>query len=333
MLQLDNKSPFAPAIAAIHEVSGVETLAVVVKGTFALRRTIDLADEQIPPCEMDEYWGEPGESSLKYASEMQPAKPSTDVAVIGQAWAHQDRPTGELDVRLAIAEHKKTLRIFGNRFWRQGEITPPEPFQRMPVVYEYAFGGKHQAGDEGARMFTAERNPLGRGLCGQRTPEEMENVALPNIEDPSCLVSEVGDQAVPAGFGFISSAWMPRRQYAGTYDDAWQKNRSPYLPNDFDPRFLNAAHPDLIFDRHLQGGEAVELDNMSSRGPLRFHLPVCKLEISVKIAGKTETPPIHLETVLIEPESDRLCMTWRASVPCDKKALKIETVRVDGGMS
>jgi hypothetical protein len=89
------------------------------------------------------------------------------------------------------------------------------------------------------------------------------------------------------------------------------------------------AHPDFSFDRYLQGGEPVVLDNLSQYGPLRFALPVCRLEARVTVAGQTETPPLNLETVLIEPDQLRLCMTWRAALPCDKKTLKVEQIDVN----
>ncbi|MGD7506655.1 DUF2169 domain-containing protein, partial [Ralstonia pseudosolanacearum] len=33
------------------------------------------------------------------------------------------------------------------------------------------------------------------------------------------------------GWWFHSATWAARRQYAGTYDEAWQKNVFPFLPN------------------------------------------------------------------------------------------------------
>ena len=36
-----------------------------------------------------------------------------------------------------------------------------------------------------------------------------------------------------------------------------------------------------------------------------------------------------METVLIEPEFNRVYMTWRGAVPCDKKALKVEQIDVN----
>jgi len=228
-----------------------------------------------------------------------------------------------------VAEKQKTLRIFGNRCWQNGSISSPQPFQSMPIVYEYAFGGKHEIDPDKEEILAEGRNPIGRGFRGKRDARELEGMPLPNVEDPQCLVTSDGDKTSPAGFAFVSPAWLPRRSFAGTYDETWQKQRAPYLPEDFNPRFFNVAHPDFTFERYLQGGEPVALDNLSQYGPIQFTLPICRLEARVRVAGKTETPPLNLETVLIEPEFNRLCMTWRGAVPCDKKALKVEQIDVN----
>lgn len=329
MLQLKNHSPFEPAISLFPNEKGVDTLYVVIKATFTLSPSLSIAEKQVPPTLADEYWGEPEVSSIKYASDIHLTKPSTDVVLVGRAWVPQQQQASQLDVRLAVAEKQKTLRIFGNRNWKNSSISAPQPFQSMPIVYEYAFGGKHEVDPEKEQILAEGRNPIGRGFRGKRTNRELEDTPLPNVEDPRCLVTSVGDKAWPAGFAFVSPAWLPRRSFAGTYDEAWQKQRAPYLPEDFDPRFFNAAHPDFTFERHLQGGEPVMLDNLSPNGPLRFALPVCRLEARVKVAGQMETPPLNLETVLIEPEFNRLCLTWRGAVPCDKKALKVEQIDVN----
>jgi hypothetical protein len=48
-----------------------------------------------------------------------------------------------------------------------------------------------------------------------------------------------------------------------------------------------------------------------------------------------EGKPIQLasncETVLFEPDENRMTMTWRAELPCDKKMLKIEEIRCSLG--
>ena len=98
------------------------------------------------------------------------------------------------------------------------------------------------------------------------------------------------------------------------------------MPDDFNPRYFSAAHPDLTFDRFLQGGEPVRLLNVSSRGPIQFQLPRCRFSVAVQVNGRQEALTVHCETVLFEPDENRMSMVWRGAYPCDKKALKIEEV-------
>ena len=124
----------------------------------------------------------------------------------------------------------------------------------------------------------------------------------------------------------------------GTYDETWMKKRAPYLAEDFDSRFFNAASDGLISANYLNGGEPVTITGMSPTGGMKFTLPVCEIETSVRIAGKIENPTLNLETVLFEPNESRFSMLWRSAVECDKKALKVEQIdivlnglRVNGG--
>ena len=124
--------------------------------------------------------------------------------------------------------------------------------------------------------------------------------SLPNLEDPSHLISSPKDRPPPAGFGPIAPSWEPRRSLAGTYDEAWQARRAPFLPKDFQARFFNAAHPDLVCKRYLRGGEPVQIINASA-SPMRFHLPACALDVAVTIDGASARPPMNLQTVVLEP--------------------------------
>jgi hypothetical protein len=316
-------------MAVFPDPNGVDTLYVAVKATFELAPSLAVAEKQVAPVPADIYWADPQNSSVRYPSDIHLLKPATDVVMISRAWPPGSRPVAQMDVRFLVAERQKVLRIFGNRQWVDGSASPPQPFESMPIVYEYAFGGVHEVDPASGEILGEGRNPVGRGFRGKRSKKELEGMPLPNIEDPLCLVSDAGDKASPAGFAPLAPAWLPRREYAGTYDEAWQTGRAPYLPVDFDPRFFCMAHPDLVFDRFLVGGEPIRLDNLSREGPIAFSLPQCRLQASVRVAGNTETPPLNLETVLIEPENNRLCMTWRGALPCDKKVMKIEQVKVD----
>jgi hypothetical protein len=331
MLQLRNHTPFAAHLAVFPDPEGIDTAYVTVKGTFAVGDTTEIAETQVPVVLADVYWGEEGASSLKYASEVHPSKPSTDVVLVGQAWAPHGKTATSVDVALKVAGRMKVVRVVGDREWSRGAVgarhSAPKPFRSLPLVYERAFGGTHVAEKEKKVLFEP-RNPVGRGFVGERSGRELEGLPLPNLEDPRSPVRGVNDRPAPTAFGYVSPAWEPRKSYAGTYDEAWMQSRAPYLPKDFDPRFFNAAHPDLVMPGFLQGGERVEVLNANERGAFGFGVPECPVSAQVRIAGTVYAPALRLETVLIEPDEGRACLIWRAAVACDKKVLAVQLVEL-----
>lgn len=327
MLQIRNESPFAAWIFVFPDEKGIDTLYVVVKASFEITPSgLRVSEKQTPVAVADDYWGEPGQSSLRYPSEAHIDKPATDVILVGDAFAPGGRPATQCGVTVRVGPLRKTLLVFGDRVWRSGlggqRATAPEPFTRMPLTYERAYGGVHERRNEPA-LFEP-RNPVGRGFRGARGAGDIEGTALPNIEDPSNPIDSPGKEAIPFGVGAVAPSWEPRKSFAGTYDEAWQKTRAPYLPADFDPRFLQFGSSGLSAQGHLRGGEPVEIGNCSPEGMLRFILPTSTLQLDVGIARAVERPPLALETVLLEPNDHRLSVSYRASLPCDKKVLKIE---------
>jgi hypothetical protein len=101
------------------------------------------------------------------------------------------------------------------------------------------------------------------------------------------------------------------------------------LPADFNPAFFNCATPDLVIPGFLKGGETLKVAGASRHGGLHFEIPPLHPTVTVKIGGSSERPPMHLETVLIEPEDNRFCLTWRAALRCDKKVLKVQEVVIE----
>lgn len=323
MLQLENQTPFKASIAVLPDRFGIDTLYVVVKATVNLRPTLSLAEEQMPPTLADEYVDDPATSSVKYASEMHLGKTGTDVLLIGSAWAPDKRPLTRMQVGLAAGGRQKVILVSGDRVWRDGQPSAPTPFESMPLVWERAFGGVHRDGDT---VKAEERNPVGCGFAGGRSARDMEGLLVPNLEDPAAPLHQIGQVSTPACFAPIAPSWLPRRTFAGTYDERWQRERAPYLPDDFDPRFFQCAVPEFAFDRYLQPGEPVQAVGVSPDGPIAFTVPPSHLSVTVTVAGATQTPPVNLETIVIEPDHNRACFTWRAVVPCDRQALKVEKV-------
>ena len=326
MLQLENSTPFAAAMTMYPNEAGVDTLFLIVKAGFNIGQKWTLAEEQTPPHNEDKYWGEPDQSSLKFASDFHLGKPATDIVMTGQACAPDGQNVKQLDVSLSVGQVGKTIRVFGDREWHDGRITSPKPFQTMPMVYERAYGGVYKL--DGATRSSEERNPVGCGFSGDRPVNDMNGVALPNLEDPANLIQQPLDQPAPSCFAYSSASWQPRASYAGTYDQSWQQQRAPYLPDDFDKRFLNYAHSDLIYPGYLSGGESVKISNMHADGEIQFNLPQVKLVSEVSIDNSIQSPSFSMETLVLEPNRLQLSMVWRASMSCDKKFLKIKQAKI-----
>lgn len=326
MLQLENQTPFYAVLSVLPDREAIDTLYVILKATLDLRPRLALAGEQLPVTLADEYWGDPTDSSLKAVSEIHIGKPGTDVLLSGRAWAAQGQAVRESLVRVTVAERQKFVRVLGDRVWRtDGTPSAPEPFEAMPLVWERAFGGIHRLGE---RTLAEERNPIGVGFAGRRSAGELAGQPVPNLEHPGEPLERQGENPTPACFAPSAPHWLPRRRFAGTYDQTWQRRRAPYLPADFDPRFLNCAAPELTFDRYLSGGEPVEVLGATPDGPIAFVVPAANLRVDVKVAGRIEHPAANLETLLIEPDENRVSFTWRAALRCDREVLKVERVTV-----
>jgi len=331
MLQLKNTSPFKASMALFPDAGGVDTIYIAVRATFAVRAgAARIADEQEPVKLADEPRGDPGTTSLKHAGDIHLGKPATDVVLLGDALPPRARPVPELDVALAVGPVAKVVRVFGDREWRGPldlRISPPIPFDRMPLLYERAFGGVQRYDADKDIAILDWRNPVGVGFGLRSAPPEKMRSRLPNLEDPAHLISSTRDRPPPAGFGFIAPSWEPRRSRAGTYDEAWQDTRSPYLPNDFDPRFFNAAHPDLVCPGHLLGGEMVRVRG-ASPDPFELRLPACDLDVRVTIGSDVARPPMKLQTVVLEPGAGRIGMVWLGGAQCDKRPLQVKLVEI-----
>jgi hypothetical protein len=326
MLQLKNHTPFSAAFALFPNAQGIDTLYTIVKATFKIGPQWTLVEKQPVPQQADAYWSEPDKSSLRFVSDYHIGKAGTDILMSGYVCAPGEQPVRSLDVYLSVGSVNKTLRVFGDRYWNRGLITHPEPFTKMPLVYERAFGGQDEF--KGKVRSNEPRNPVGCGYAGEKSVLEMDGLPLPNIECPHELISHHTDCPTPAGVAPIAPSWLSRAQYAGTYDEQWQQNRAPYLPDDFDPHFLNVAHPDLIYPGFLRGDEPVSIHGMNSMGPLEFNLPYVKLRNKLTVAGVEKTCDFVLETLDLDPNQMQLSLTWRSGYECDKQALKISQIFV-----
>lgn len=325
MLQLQNSTPFVADIAIFPNEQGVDTLYLVAKATFDVGRQLTLAEQQAPLNRADAYRGDAQHSSPQQTCDYHLGKQGTDVLVSGDCMASGEGAIRQSDVHLEVGPVAKTLRVFGDRVWDSGRITAPSAFERIPLIYEHAFGGIHY--DENGGILAADtRNPAGLGFMPEPNERNMQGVRLPNVEDPQQLIHSPNDRPQPAGCGAIAPFWAGRSCYAGTFDEHWQTQRAPFLPEDFDKRFFQIASPGLVCQSFLHGGEPVRITNMHESGEWSFKLPVVALVGHVIWRKRNYALTMDLETVELEPNHSRLVMTWRTALAVNQHALKVEAV-------
>jgi hypothetical protein len=326
MWQHENLTPFAADTAWVRDKNGAEVWVVAVKATFLVRSdgTTEVAPEQAPVTLAPVFREDPATSSLLYDSDVYHTKPTTDVLLHGHAYAPGGNPATQVAVTMNVGPVRKTLQVTGRRVWKVGALTirasEPEPFVKMPLTYERAYGGRDESNPK--KPAFDGRNPVGAGFAVDS--RGLADKPLPNVEDPKHLIGLWNTQSRPAGFGPIAGHWQPRVKWGGTYGEKWLKERQPLLPEDFDERFYLCAPEDQQPPKHLRGGEQVELINLTPGGMLRFTLP----REALGFVTRFDTPqavrhrPV-LHTVILEPDVPQVMMIWHSHLPCHAKVLKL----------
>lgn len=330
-MELENNTPHPAVWLPCVGPHGHESVLLVVKATYAIEEggRLQVAPEQLPIQHADSYRGEPAQTSPLWEADVALAKEGADVILLGHARPTPQSPE-QVDVNLRVGPVQKTVRVFGARQWETSalgyRITKPRPFEKIPLIYERAFGGTDTSASE-PQAYAA--NPVGVGY--RHDAKKLDGVPLPNLEDPQALLSKPTDRPRPAGFGFYGRSWSPRGPLAGTYDQKWREKRCPLLPEDFHTRHFNAAHPDLILPQPLQGGEAVVVENAAPVAQLRFQVPRLPLTFYVGLGRQVHTLRPVLDTLVIDTDRSLVVLLARALFPCHRQILRLRGVRLDVG--
>jgi hypothetical protein len=318
-MEVIHDTPFIGSLDAVLDKDGSEARVALLKATYEISKngSLEIAEEQEPICFVDEYLGESGLSSVIYEGDGAYFKPATDIVVIGKAYAPRGKNVKSFNASLSVGKLSKTVAVIGDRHWHYSSIfgvtmSSPKLFSEMLFCWEKAFGGTDTFHRNSKKYTWEKRNPVGTGFRVTKSAESLDGLALPNFEDPKSRIKSWKNKPIPQGFGFIGRSWMPRIQYAGTYDEAWQKHRMPILPLDFDYRFFNSSSSDLVYPGYLRGGEVVKAVNLSKRGIQQFVLPCLK----VKFRGTAKRKPVgidgRLDTVVFKFDENKVVLVWRS---------------------
>lgn len=324
-----NRTPFVPLVFAGMDVRDRVFGVLVLRGTFEIvpEHPLRPVPAQAPLFLEDVFHGEPARSSLRFESDLVPFKPRADIHVHAVARAPGGWPQPRWDVRVRVGVLEKQLTVCGERRWvREGgayRLTEPEACAEVPIRYEHAYGGVWR--DAWGEAHVAEENPVGVGFVGDGELPAEPAIPAPRIESPVDPIRDLGVRHRPEGLGPVFRAWLPRRGFAGTYDDAWQRDRWPCLPLDFSAAFYNSAHPDLVYPGYLRGGEGVELAGVHPAGPVRFSLPSLRVaSIATLRDGADVAAPLKLDTLVVDLPEGLAYLTWRAVLPSPRSIREID---------
>ena len=333
-----NHTAFAFAPMFLADANGRPVFVPLLRATFVISEDgrLRIASKQQPVA----IGGEPSNPVQPASYRLEPegmiVKPATDIVLLGHA---RPQSTGALEttVGLRVGDIRKTVRVVGDRHWgkRGGLVTmsSPRPIEKIPLVWERAFGGWDRSSRDPKDHRCEPRNPVGLGFRNQWNENEA-HFALPNLEDPEDPIKHFDDRPRPAGFGFVSADWQPRLALAGTYDKSWMEARMPLLPTDFDPRFLNAAPADQVVAGYLRGHEEIVVTNASLRGTLAFALPgkgvPPSFQVNLRQGGPREFTPV-LDTLIIDTDMHTVSTLWRVAIPVLDVPNDVESVEIEWG--
>lgn len=315
MWMLDNKTPYEAERTWVRDKHGVHQWIVVVKATYDIAPdgTLSISESPVEPLHAPEYLNKADVSSLRYEADLVAMKPGTDVYLNAIAYAPKGEPCKKVNVSFRVGHIHKELVVYGERTWRRGfpwRITPsfPKAFQEIPITYEGAYGGFDQEHSNPKKHRIHFWNPVGTGVAYRK--RYLLGKSAPHIE----FAGRKWGRKWPAGFGAMASYWSPRKKFAGTYDEKWETQRKPLLPTDYDPKWTLCAPPDQQVMGFLNGGEKVELTNLTPSGKLRFNLPKVLLHFETHLGEIQKEHEGKLVSVIIESQGPKLIMVWQTSL-------------------
>ncbi len=350
MTSIDRSKPPVKDVVLLpaRTETGAHIFALLAKRTYDIvpgGRCVR-SESPVPLLEVDEYYdqGDAETSTVQYESDLAPYKIATDFVVIGEACAPSERGVTWMDVGVQVAEHGKSIRVIGDRccIYREGlppAFTDPEPFTRMPIRYDRAFGGEDHV-SEPALPFYYPRNYRGTGVALRNVPEAVHGLRLPNLEDPyepltpQRVVLEDrdawNDLPLPQGFGWFQKTWYPRCSFVGSIQGRMDPDtvmreealgivpqgqiallRQRKLPS-FDIRFNNGASLGLALP-FLNGDEPVRLAGLTVEGLLHFQLPGERPGVVMDIGFGRNELEVVLHTVCVRMDAMQVDLVWRGA--------------------
>ncbi len=228
--------------------------------------------------------------------------------VAGDACAPAGAAVEGLTVRAGVGALQSRVLVQGDRRWMSTatgwRASAAQAFQRQPIGLAYAYGGPDW-----------RDNPYGRG---HGSVDTAEGRLLPNVEHPEHPVLSPSDTPVVATLGVQPMGSSGRDRWLGAVDDAWIRNRLPWLPDDTDPHWFDRFPPQQCQPGYWRGDEPWFVENMHPRhAVLQGRLPALRPRLLLRTVAEPDrhvelTP--DLDTVWLMPNDERVVVLYRAQL-------------------
>lgn len=322
MMDVVSNSPFLVGGRIWSTARGAVTLTIACKATYVICPGVaQLAEDQEPLNEEDNYWDDDSARSLYAPSDLAPYKPAADVVLVGYAFAPNRIPVPSFHVRMIVGEIDKSIEISGDRWWSpEGALTETSRVARVPLRYERAGGGP------------GTWNPVG---IRPDAPDLYGRVLVPNLMIPGKIPTQRGEIIEPIGYGPIGPMWSLRTERLGGYASSWDYHRwaDRPLPEGFDPAFFNVAPRDQRVGE-IRGNERIVLENLHPEHPrLVTSLPGMRPRaFAERASGRRDEVQLVGDSMWIDTERGICTVVWRGLVGLThaQEAGKV-TVTLDDG--
>lgn len=203
-------------------------------------------------CSEQDLWKHFGEECLTHFDvevlDLMGRKKTPEIIINGYAYGKYAEQ-GKTTVQVRLNNVLKSLHVWGDRYWVDGQATEPQPFDRIPINWKNAYGG---AG--------FDKNPKGKGRDAVDVGD-MRFVPLPNIESPSAPIKHQREVYDPVTFTSLPMEYPERNLLMGSYDEQWRQEEFPGLAKDVDWAYFNQSPSDQRLAK-LEAGDQALFVNM-----------------------------------------------------------------------
>lgn len=331
MFVSQNTTPFLAETFPYQDKHCVKFCVAVVRATYDVdeQGNCTPSKTQSPFVYADTHYGDPEVTSIHVETDFAPVKPKCEVLLDAMAVAPKGRQAEAVEVRLVGPGLDKRAVVTGQRRWFRGglgiQASRPTPFVSMPLAWHLTFGGTDRTDPDPAKHRSDPVNPIGSGyLVGQ---SDIDGTPLPCVERPESRMRIWNDRPKPIGFGPVPRFAKERARYAGTYDKHWMDNVLPFLPQDFDDRYFQAAPQDQWLDK-LSEGMVFGCIGMSERGRFGAKLPKLSVPVRFVFDDHLERKTMVPDTLIIVPHESRIVLVGRVGTKLPRKFVRLEEVQV-----